>query len=393
MAIILTKDQSCDQRVQTVHNVTTPVVFTFSGSTRLWATVHYNGASVAILNSRTPQYIPHAVGDYTITIHGTCGTGNVYVDDVISSGGVSTVEACATFRGFDYFSVDMLDPNGSQSFEVLVDDNVMATIVENYAANDTGTKSSWYTHLVAAVNALPNWSMSIHTDVGSGNESEKPTWELRYSGPGNEKLEIRGIEGCESRYFEVDGSGTMTMSVNNCGTLMADFETPQFNQVACNGGSGGSTEYHSCMTFKGFDYLSINDLDQEGGQSFKVILNGLDEVNVFENYVDSDNGNKSSWYVNLVNAVNSYPHWTMSVNADVPSVTNERVIWNLRYDGPGNERLEIRSLDGCESRFFDVDGNGNITPSVDNCGSVMPDFETPQFNQVICNNGTNPGEQ
>ncbi len=237
MAIILTKDQDCDQRVQTIHTVTGPTVFTFSGSATLHASVIFNGANVAQLGIGNPVYEPPAVGDYTIIIVGTCGTANIHADDSVIVGSTPMVQSCMTFRGFDYLSIEDLDGGESQTFEILVDDNVEATVVENYDANSTGgVKSSWYVHLVAAVNALPHWSMNVNTDANDQTR-DKPTWNLQYNGPGNEKLEIRGVEGGESRYFDVDASGNITPTVNNAGTIMSDFETPQFNQVACNEGT------------------------------------------------------------------------------------------------------------------------------------------------------------
>jgi len=116
----------------------------------------------------------------------------------------ATVQACVKMEAFDYYSEKELEAGQTMSFTV----NGGAPIVIDYLAIGDGVnKSSWYGPVIAAVNALGPWTMTIDTDAGVGT-SQRPVWQIDYNGVGGESLVI--TQNSDTRTISVDAAGVLT---------------------------------------------------------------------------------------------------------------------------------------------------------------------------------------
>lgn len=100
------------------------------------------------------------------------------------------------------------------------------TIVHDYTTSSNGVdKSTWYTPIVAYINSIPNWNMTLLQDVALPN-SGKVLYKVEYSGAVGDSLEINKGEvgtpsaNMDSMGFKCDpssNSGMHTVS-NEYGT-------------------------------------------------------------------------------------------------------------------------------------------------------------------------------
>lgn len=125
--------------------------------------------------------------------------------------GCDPLTTAVTFIGFDYYSESDWQPADTTVWDIHIDGVVQSTVVIDYlVATDGVNKSSWYTSLVAAVNALPGWTMTLVTDVpvtGSG----RPTWEISFSGTGPQQLRLENTtSGADIYNIDVDAACAIT---------------------------------------------------------------------------------------------------------------------------------------------------------------------------------------
>lgn len=117
---------------------------------------------------------------------------------------VDTVQGCLQMFGFDYYAETDYSTGDTTSFAV----NGGAPIVIDYVAISDGVnKSSWYAPVIAAVNALGPWTMSVVNDasVSSGN---RVLYQIDYNGAGSESLVI--VQSNDTRTLSADATGAIT---------------------------------------------------------------------------------------------------------------------------------------------------------------------------------------
>lgn len=125
------------------------------------------------------------------------------------------LEACIQMEGFDYYGIGDYQNGDTTIFEVFLDGNTQGLLALDYTVETDGVnKSSWYTQVVALVNAQAGWSMSVVTDAAEGT-SQRPVWLIEYSGTGASTLAIR--EGNDIRTIAVDAAGVVTSSAEDNG--------------------------------------------------------------------------------------------------------------------------------------------------------------------------------
>ena len=130
----------------------------------------------------------------------------IVVDVIVTNvdGGGPTdpnVTGCILMEAWDNDS-GLLSPGEFSQLEIKIDGvSTGAPIVHDYTTTYVSPdKSTWYDPWIAAINALPNWSITLVNDaVGDQPASGKPEWQIDYSGPGNEELTLcKGTAGTTS---------------------------------------------------------------------------------------------------------------------------------------------------------------------------------------------------
>lgn len=115
---------------------------------------------------------------------------SIVTDVKLSS--AENVSGCILMEAWDNDS-GLLEAGEFSQLEIKIDGvSTGAPIVHDYTTSYDGTnKSTWYDPWVAAINALPNWSITLVQDT-SGNQPAqgKPIWQIDYNGPGNEELKL-----------------------------------------------------------------------------------------------------------------------------------------------------------------------------------------------------------
>lgn len=112
-------------------------------------------------------------------------------------------------RGFDYQEIDVWDAGDGIKWEILKDGVSVANVFDDVTAQDNGQKSSWYTNMLAAVNAIAGISVTTVTDVAS-NSGDKPVFEFAIPA------------GCELQIVR-NGADTLTLTGNADGTVTGTF--------------------------------------------------------------------------------------------------------------------------------------------------------------------------
>lgn len=119
------------------------------------------------------------------------------------------VEHCIQVNLFDQDS-GLIVPGTTETFELRIDGVLQTTVVHDYSTTDDGiNKSSWYLPVVAAVNALPDWSMTLVSDIALP-AGGKPTYRIEYTGTGAQTLRIDKLNSVDFTEYVADGSGNMT---------------------------------------------------------------------------------------------------------------------------------------------------------------------------------------
>jgi hypothetical protein len=126
------------------------------------------------------------------------------------------VEACILMDGFD---VDrgLFDPGDTTSFVIRVDGVVQATVVHDYTTTSDGVNvSSFYAPVIAAINALPDWSIAVQTDVAIADQG-KVEWIVNSTATAAQTLEIIKFvtgttppPGADTLTLVADGAGAIT---------------------------------------------------------------------------------------------------------------------------------------------------------------------------------------
>lgn len=119
-------------------------------------------------------------------------------------------EHCILANLFDTDS-GLFTPGDTSEFQLLIDGVVTTTVIHDYSTSVSGTsKASWYTPIVAAVNALPGWNMILVSDIVLPANG-KPQYQITYTGSTPQTLRIQkdsgGIDWTE---YVADGAGAMT---------------------------------------------------------------------------------------------------------------------------------------------------------------------------------------
>lgn len=135
-----------------------------------------------------------------------------------------------------------------------------------------------------------------------------------------------------------------------------------------------------CIQFNGFDgAFDISSLSVGDVTNYEIYLDTVLNNTLVLDYLSTNDGvNQSSWYTDLVNYINTNTNFTLSVVTDVSVADRGKIVWQLDYDGPGNEELQIVK-DGGDTYTFNVDSAGTITTTItDNLGNP---FSTPALIQ------------
>lgn len=147
--------------------------------------------------------------------------------------------ACTLVRLFDVTTFGALVATDSNAFEISTQAGVQATIAHDYLTTaDSVGKASWYTPVMAAINALPNWTITLVSDVADDNSDveHKPQWQINYSGPGSEFLRIEkantvgGLGSDDAYLLTVDAAGALTTEVvSSGGPLQPDYNSAVYS--------------------------------------------------------------------------------------------------------------------------------------------------------------------
>ena len=134
-------------------------------------------------------------------------------------------EASILLDAFDY-DRGLLTPGDTSTFEIFLDGVSQANIVHDYTTSSDGVNvSSFYTPVVAAINAVAGWSMAVDTDVAVADQG-KPTWLMEFSGTGPSELRI--VKGADILTINVDAACAITGTSDDGGTG-APFGTDPFS--------------------------------------------------------------------------------------------------------------------------------------------------------------------
>lgn len=164
---------------------TSVVAQTVSGSKTvngflIQATTHDNGAGEDPLTNIAP-----------VSISVCSGEKKSVVTDV-KFGDAQNVTGCILMEAFDNDS-GLLEAGEFSQLEIKIDGvSTGAPIVHDYTTSYNGSdKSTWYTPWLAAINALPEWSITLVQDT-SGNQPAqgKPIWQVDYAGSGSSELKL-----------------------------------------------------------------------------------------------------------------------------------------------------------------------------------------------------------
>ena len=129
-----------------------------------------------------------------------------------------TVEGCLGMAGFDAQTITDFTPGQTNTFDVLNNGALVATVVLDYTVESDGVnKSSWYTQLVAAIAANTNFNLSVIAGADAPiASSQRVEWNVEYEGPGNETLTI--VQGPDTRILTADQDGLVTGTAEELGT-------------------------------------------------------------------------------------------------------------------------------------------------------------------------------
>lgn len=135
--------------------------------------------------------------------------------------------ACQQMLAWDYVAQASLTPGSTQSFRIWENGVLLTTVIHDYlTTTDNVNKSSWYAPIVAAINAVPGWNISVIADVPVGNNG-RVLWKLEYSGTAGSTLLIDG-SGADYRQMAVTAAGVVTTDTGNSGASFP-FGTPAFS--------------------------------------------------------------------------------------------------------------------------------------------------------------------
>lgn len=156
------------------------------------------------------------------------------IADALVCEDTETVTAKKCLLAFDY-DRGLVQSGETSAFGILLDGVSQSTVVHDYTTTSDGTNvSTYYDPVIAAVNAVPGWSMVLVTDVNQSDQG-KPQWEVSFTGTGPSELTIQyassvGSLGSSDAYiFSVDASGVMTTSVLDGGSPAPDYNSPVFS--------------------------------------------------------------------------------------------------------------------------------------------------------------------
>lgn len=141
-----------------------------------------------------------------------------------------TARACVSL----FHSAEMLDIGDVTSYQISVDGVVQNTVIHDHTTTYIApNRSTMYDPVIAAINALPNWSIALISETGPIID-ERQLWDVSFTGTGPETMEIE-YNGDTIRFF-VDASGTIYTQAFDSGsppasnTDAADFNTPIFSE-------------------------------------------------------------------------------------------------------------------------------------------------------------------
>lgn len=147
------------------------------------------------------------------------------------------VAACTRLAAFD-FDRGLVTAGDTTSYRITDNGTVAATVTHDYtttfAANSV---ASYYDPIIAAVNAQPDWTMTLVTDVTAPAQG-KPVWQIDYSGPGNGELKIEkagnvaNLGNGDGYVIRVDAAGAMTTAVIENGNEIPDYNSPVYSACA-----------------------------------------------------------------------------------------------------------------------------------------------------------------
>lgn len=146
------------------------------------------------------------------------------------------LRACTQMLGFD-FDRGLTTPGFTTAYRISDNGTATATIVHDYTTTFDGINvSTYYDPIIAAINALPDWTITLVTDVAGGSQG-KPNWRIEYAGTGAGELRIdkavsvAGLGNSDTMFIRVDAAGVMTTSVldGGAGVEIPDFNSPHFS--------------------------------------------------------------------------------------------------------------------------------------------------------------------
>lgn len=102
----------------------------------------------------------------------------------------SEVTGCILMEAWDHDN-GLLEAGEVSYLEIKVDGVSMSVIPHDYTTTYDGTnKSTWYNPWIAAINALPEWSITLVNDTNGTTGSGKPQWRVDYQGGGSAELRL-----------------------------------------------------------------------------------------------------------------------------------------------------------------------------------------------------------
>lgn len=120
---------------------------------------------------------------------------------------------CILMEAFD-IDRGIGDVGDTTTFLINLDGNLQSTVVHDYTTTSDGVNvSSFYTPIIAAINAVPGWSISLHSDIPVASQG-KPTWKVEYTGAGASQLVIDKDSGGSVWTLDADGMGGIVGSTN-----------------------------------------------------------------------------------------------------------------------------------------------------------------------------------
>jgi hypothetical protein len=125
----------------------------------------------------------------------------------------------------------------------------------------------------------------------------------------------------------------------------------------------GVTACHRTSLFHDADQLDAGDTE-----TYEIAIDGdIVQTIIHDHTTTFDGINRSTMYTPVISALNGLANWTFTLLSESGPVQPGKQEWQVDYDGPGDETLEVR-LHGDVVRWY-VDADGVLTAQAFDSGS------------------------